>query len=258
MLNIAQKAARAAGTLMLRAMDRLEYLEITEKSENDFVTEADIQAEKEIIFHLNRAYPEHSFMAEESGEILGKDITHKWIIDPIDGTANYMRGIPHFCVSIALEVKGRIELGVIFDPVRDEMFTAMKGRGAQLNNRRMRVSNTIKIERALLSTGLPRRQSSQHEKLLEKYLTGFNTLSKHAGDIRRLGSSALDLAYVAAGRLDGYWEYSLAPWDMAAGALMVKEAGGFVTDIEGKDNFIKNGTILAATPKVYPHIFNAL
>lgn len=254
MLNIAQKAARAAGDLMVRAMDRIEYIEVTEKSQNDFVTEVDMQAEKEIIFHLNRAYPEHSFLAEESGEIVGKDRNHKWIIDPIDGTANFMRNIPHFCVSIALEVKGRIELGVIFDPIRDEMFTAMKGRGVQLNNRRLRVSKTIKMERALLSTGLPFR----NEELLEKYMVGFNVLTKSASDIRRLGSAALDLAYVAAGRIDGYWEYALAPWDVAAGALMVREAGGFVTDMEGKDDFVNTGNIIAATPKIYPHIFKAL
>lgn len=254
MLNIAQNAARKAGGMMLLALQRIEHIAVTEKSKNDYVTEIDQQAEQEIIYQIRKSYPNHGIIAEESGSHISPDDEYRWIIDPLDGTANFMRGIPHFAISIGIEHKGRIEHGLIFDPVRDETFTASRGRGAFLNNHRIRVSSTVKIEKALLTTGLPFR----HPELIEKYMRGFNTLSMSASDIRRFGSAALDLAYVAAGRIDGYWEYALAAWDLAAGSLLVKEAGGYVTDFAGEDHYLENGNIIAASPKIYPHLFKAI
>ncbi len=254
MLNIALNAARKAGGIMLRALERIEHIAVKEKSKNDFVTEIDQQAEQEIIFHIRKSYPDHGIIAEESGEHISPTDEYRWIIDPLDGTANFMRGIPHFSISIGIEHRGRIEHGLIFDPVRDEVFSASRGRGAFLNQHRIRVSATHKIEQALLTTGLPFR----NPELIEMYMRSFVTLSNSASDIRRFGSAALDLAYVAAGRLDGYWEFALAPWDIAAGSLLVKEAGGYVTDTEGKDDFLQNGNILAATPKIYTYLFKAV
>lgn len=254
MLNIAHNAARKAGNKILLALERLDHLVVTEKSKNDFVTEIDQEAENEIIYNIRKAYPNHGIIAEESGVHTSPEDEYRWIIDPLDGTANFMRGIPHFAISIGIEHKGRIEHGLVFDPVRDEVFTASRGRGAFLNNHRIRVSSTTKIEKALLTTGLPFR----NRELMETYMRGFNTLAASASDIRRLGSAALDLAYVAAGRFDGYWEYALASWDLAAGSLLVKEAGGYVTDMQGQDNYLDNGNIIAATPKIYPHLFKAV
>lgn len=253
-LNIAQNAARKAGGIILLALERIEHIKVFEKSRNDFVTETDQQVENELIYHIRKAYPTHGIIAEESGEQIQEEDEYRWIIDPIDGTANFMHGLPHFAISIAVEHKGRIEHGLIFDPIRQETFTASKGRGAFLNNHRMRVRPTLKLDEALLTTGLPFHRPD----LLEKYMKGFTRLSQLVSDIRRLGSASLDLAYVAAGRVDGYWEYDLKKWDIAAGALLVKEAGGYVTDFAGTDAYLENGNILAATPKIYPHLFNAI
>lgn len=256
LLNIALQAARSASQLILRGLDRLDTVTITEKSKNDFVTEIDTQAEQQIIYTIRKAYPNHAIRAEESGEQQGSDEGSDtvWIIDPLDGTTNFIHGIPHFAISIAVMIKGRVEHGLIYDPVRDETFSATRGSGARLNHHRIRVTKQPKIDSALLGTGLPFR--SHH--LLETYLKTLIDLSRQASDIRRAGSAALDLAYVAAGRLDGYWEFDLAAWDLAAGALIVKEAGGYVTDFDGRDDYLDNGNIIAANPKIYPYLFNAV
>lgn len=243
--NIAVTAARRAGDVILSYYRRGDTGEITRKSGNDFVTEADQRAEQAIIDTISRVYPDHAFLAEESGEQGESDTV--WIIDPIDGTANFMHGIPHFCVSIACQVNGVLEYGVIYDPVKDELFTAERGAGASLDGRRIRVSKTVRLRDAILATGFAYRKQGD----IATHLPLFNRLVSASGDIRRAGSAALDLAYVAAGRLDGYWELGLEPWDVAAGLLMVRAAGGIVGD--GRDGDpLANGNVVAANPKIYP------
>lgn len=256
LINIAQKAAREAGSVILRGLDRLDKITITAKSKNDFVTNIDQEAEQKIIYTIRKAYPEHAIQAEESGESKGRDEESDtvWIIDPLDGTTNFIHGIPHFAISIAIKINGRVEHGLIYDPVRDETFSATRGSGARLNHQRIRVTDQSNIDAALLATGLPFR--SHH--LLETYMKTLTELSQKASDIRRAGSAALDLAYVAAGRVEGYWEFDLAAWDLAAGALIVKEAGGYVTDFEGSDGYLESGNIIAANRKIYPYLFNAV
>ncbi len=244
MLNIAVRAARSAGQVILRHMDRLDTLQVSEKHRNDFVTEVDRLAEQAIIRTIHKAYPGHAIQAEESGRS-GED-RHLWIIDPLDGTTNFVHGFPHFGVSIALQTDGRLEQAVVYDPVREEIFTASRGAGAQLNNKRLRLDPRRKLARALLGTGFPFR-AREH---LDTYLATFRALFGEVADIRRAGSAALDLAYVAAGRLDGFWELGLKPWDMAAGALLVREAGGLVTDFAGGSGWSESGNIVAGAPKV--------
>ena len=238
-VNVAVKAARAAGNIILRNLNRVEGLNIEEKSRHDYVSEVDKAAEAEIIKELRRAYPDHGFLAEESGQ---KGRTEKvWIIDPLDGTHNYLRGFPHFCVSIGFRDHGDLVYGVVYDPLRDEMFTASKGDGAFLNDRRIRVTKREGLAGALLATGFPYRQRRH----LGPQLDMTRALLGEAEDIRRTGSAALDLAYVAAGRLDGYFETGLYPWDMAAGTLLVREAGGHVCDFAGKAGMPDNGNLIA-------------
>jgi len=238
-VNVAVKAARAAGNIILRNLNRVEGLNIEEKSRHDYVSEVDKLAEAEIIKELRRAYPDHGFLAEESGQ---KGRTEKvWIIDPLDGTHNYLRGFPHFCVSIGFRDHGDLVYGVVYDPLRDEMFTASKGDGAFLNDRRMRVTKRESLAGALLATGFPYRQRRH----LGAQLDMTRALLGEAEDIRRTGSAALDLAYVAAGRLDGYFETGLNPWDMAAGVLLVREAGGQCSDFAGKAGMPENGNLIA-------------
>lgn len=244
LINIAMKAARRAGDLILRSMDRLDTLTITTKSHRDYVSEVDQQAEQEIIRIIRQAYPNHGILAEESGESAGDQF--QWIIDPLDGTSNFIHGIPHFAVSIAVKVKDRIEHGLIYDPVRQEIFHASRGEGAKLNDRRIRVTEQTQLTDALMATGFPFR----HETQLKKYMLTLNNMVAETGDIRRFGSAALDLAYVAAGRFDGYWEYNLAPWDIAAGAVIVREAGGTVCDPQGQENYLASGNIVAANVKL--------
>ena len=245
MLNTAVKAARRAGTIIMRHLDRLETLTIETKGRNDFVSEVDRMAEAEIIHILHTAYPSHGILAEETGSQAGDD--YLWIIDPLDGTTNFLHGYPQFAVSIALQHKGRLEQAVVFDPFKNELFTATRGNGAQLNDRRIRVSRTQDLDKALLGTGFPFR-SHQH---LETWINTLRDLLLRSSDIRRAGSASLDLAHVACGRFDGFWELGLSPWDMAAGCLLIHEAGGIVSDFAGGAGFLTSGNILAATPRIH-------
>ncbi|MBV1905732.1 MAG: inositol-1-monophosphatase [Pseudomonadales bacterium] len=262
MLNIALRAGRQASQIILRAMDRVDLLHIEEKQKNDLVSEVDRQAEAAIFDVLHNAYPDHGIIGEESGHKYQSD-EYTWIIDPLDGTLNFLRGIPHFSVSIALEYKGRMEQAVIIDPVRNEEFTASRGQGAQLNGRRMRVSKQQNLDRAVLATGIPYRDVAQH---LNPYSAMLKDFTGKCAAIRRQGSAALDLAYVAAGRVDGYWQVGLKPWDMAAGILLVREAGGIIGDFASGENYMKSGNIVAANPRcfkamlqsIHPHLTPAL
>jgi myo-inositol-1(or 4)-monophosphatase len=238
-VNIAVRAARAAGSVILRYINRVEGLAVEEKARHDYVSEVDKLAEAEIVKELRKAYPDHAFLGEESGKSGKSDKV--WVIDPLDGTHNYLRGFPHFCVSIGFLDHGDPVHGVIYDPLRDELFTASKGDGAFLNDRRIRVTKREGLGGALLATGFPYRQ----RKHLDAQLNMTRALLGEAEDIRRTGSAALDLAYVAAGRLDGYFEIGLKPWDMVAGCLLVREAGGKYCDFNGKDGIPENGNIIA-------------
>ncbi len=250
MLTIATKAARMAGKIISQHIDRLDSVSITEKKHKDFVSNVDKMAEQAIIDCLRQSYPDHSILAEESGLCENQNSDYCWIIDPLDGTTNFIHGVPHFCVSIALRYKRDLEIGLVYDPIRHELFTAAKGKGAQLNNRRIRVSNCSKLNYALIGTGFPHNKT-QH---LKHYLTTFANILPKSSGVRRAGAAALDLAYVAAGRLDGFWESSLRPWDMAAGALLIKEAGGLISDFDGKQQFFNEGSLVAGNPKIYQAI----
>lgn len=245
-LNIAVKAARRAATVINRASTQLELLTVESKSPNDFVTEVDRAAEKAIIDVLRDAYPGHGILAEESGES-GADSEFVWIIDPLDGTTNFIHGFPQYAVSIALTKNGVLEHGVIYDPTSNELYTASRGSGAYLNDRRIRVSRRVRLADSLIGTGFPYRQFDN----MDAYLAMFRELTQKTAGIRRPGAASLDLAYVAAGRLDGFWEMGLAPWDMAAGVLMIQEAGGLVSDLAGESNFMATGNVVAGTPKVF-------
>ncbi len=249
MTNMALRAARRAGEQIVRASDDLERLHVKTKSANDFVSEVDEAAERDIIEQLRRAYPQHAFLGEESGRSGPEDAEYLWVIDPLDGTTNFLRGIPHYAVSIACLYRGKLEHAVIVDPVRREEFTASRGRGAQCNGRRMRVSRLDGLDGALLGTGIPfRGGSDQH---LEPYGKSLVRLAGQCAGIRRAGAASLDLAYVAAGRLDAFWEIGLSRWDMAAGALLIREAGGLVADIDGSERFLDSGSIVAGSPKCF-------
>jgi len=252
MLNIAVRAARSAGNIIVRNLDRLDALTVQTKDRNDFVSEVDRQAEQEILGILRKAYPSHGVLAEESGRQDGND--YLWIIDPLDGTTNYLHGFPQFAVSIALQYKGRIEQGVVYDPLRQELFTATRGAGATLNDRRIRVTSRKSLDGALLGTGFPFK-SQQH---LDAYLDMFRALFPKTAGIRRPGSAALDLAYVAAGRLDGFWEIGLSIWDMAAGVLLIQEAGGLSSDFVGGHDYLKSGNLVAGNPKVFAEILKTI
>lgn len=253
MIDLAIEAALAAGKVLIENLGKLSADQIETKSKNNFVTEIDKLSEKTIINIINSVFPDHCIFAEESGDNK-KDSDYRWLIDPIDGTTNYIHSIPFFCVSIALEYKDEIILGVVYDPVREEMFYAMKGEGAFLNNKKISVSSKEHMSESIVTVGFP--YKSHHN--IEKYI---NTLTKIAGscsNIRKVGSAALDLAYVAAGRFDGYWELDLSQWDIAAGIIIVREAGGMVTDIEGKEGFMETGNIVASNKKIHSQILNVL
>ncbi|KAA6183653.1 inositol monophosphatase [Thiohalocapsa marina] len=245
MLNIAVRAARAAGRVTMRYFDRIDTVKVVSKSRNDFVTDVDRAAEIAIIQELRGKFPDHAILAEESGSHGGNEF--EWIIDPLDGTTNYVHGFPQWSVSIGLRVRGRMELGVVYDPLHEELFTAERGGGAKLNDRRIRVSSRRGLEGALIGTGIPFRE--QHH--LDRYLGMLKALIQDTAGIRRPGSAALDFAYVAAGRLDGFWELGLSPWDFAAGALLVAEAGGTVTDLSGGDRFFDTCNVVAGGLKVH-------
>ncbi|MCP4285484.1 MAG: inositol-1-monophosphatase [Gammaproteobacteria bacterium] len=245
-INIATRAARSAGNLLIRYFDRVDTLTVDTKGMNDFVTEVDRAAEQVIIEVLRKTYPDHAILAEESGHS-GGNSDYEWIIDPLDGTTNYLHGFPQFSISIALKHKGVLEQALVYDPMREEMFTASRGEGAQLNDRRIRVTSRKGLEGALLGTGFPYREQAN----LDAYLGMFKSFIKETAGIRRPGSAALDLAYVAAGRVDGFWELGLAQWDIAAGALLVKEAGGVVSDFGGDERYLESGNIIAGGLKVH-------
>lgn len=248
MINIAQNAALKAGTMMARAIERRDELTITEKGINDFVSDIDLQAERIIIDIIHKAHPDHGILAEEGGaSTIHDEIT--WIIDPLDGTRNYLHGIPHFAVSIAVQIKGRIEHGLVYDPMKQEMYIASRGNGARLNNRRLRVSPTRELDKSLLATGFPFRNREAEE--ANAFMQTFQNIFHMCSGIRRAGAASLDLAYVAAGRYDGYWESGLQPWDIAAGCLLVKEAGGLIGDFQGGESMMESGNILAANPKIF-------
>ena len=251
-LNIAVRAARSAGNVIIRNLDRLDSLAVHTKDRNDFVTEVDRQAEQEIISTLRKAYPDHGILAEESGLTGGDE--YQWIIDPLDGTTNFLHGFPQFAVSIALRHKGRLEQGVVYDPLRQELFTATRGAGATLNDRRIRVTRRPSLEGALLGTGFPFKE--QHH--LDAYLDMFRALFPRTAGIRRPGSAALDLSYVAAGRLDGFWEIGLNIWDMAAGVLLIQEAGGLSSDFSGGHDYLESGNLVSGNPKVFADILRAI
>jgi len=257
MLNIAVKAARRAGSIINRAaLDRTK-LEIHAKGANDFVTQVDRAAEAAIIDIIRQAFPAHAILGEESGALAGqaggKD-EYCWIIDPLDGTTNFIHGFPQYCVSIGLQHRGAMEHGVIYDPSKNELFTASKGSGAYLDDRRIRVTKCASLKESLVGTGFPFREHAR----VDLYLRQLRTVMTSSSAVRRAGAAALDLAYVAAGRMDAFWEMGLAPWDMAAGALMVQEAGGLVGDLSGDATYLESGDIAAATPKVFPQLLGAL
>ncbi|MDR2207647.1 MAG: inositol monophosphatase [Azoarcus sp.] len=252
-VNIAVKAARRAASVINQAANQLELLDIETKAHNDFVTEVDRAAEAVIINVLREAFPEHGILAEESGSSGtgdGREAEYVWVIDPLDGTTNFIHGFPQYAVSIALTRKGVPEHAVIFDPVSNELFTASRGRGAYMNDRRIRVSRCQRLADALLGTGFPFRQFAH----VDTYLGMFRELAQKSVGLRRAGAAALDLAYVASGRLDGFWEIGLSSWDMAAGALLIQEAGGFVADFDGEGDYLKSGNIVAGTPKVFTEL----
>jgi myo-inositol-1(or 4)-monophosphatase len=256
MLGIAVKAARRAGAIINRAARDVETLSVTRKRHADFVTEVDQAAELAIIDVLRRAYPDHAILAEESGAQAGKagGSEFTWIIDPLDGTTNFIHGFPQYAVSIGLQHKGVLTHGVIYDPTKDELFTASRGRGAHLNDRRLRVSKRAQMGDALIGTGFPFRELTH----LGEYLAMFREVTTRTAGIRRAGAAALDLAYVAAGRLDGFWEIGLSPWDMAAGALMVQEAGGLVGDFSGEPGYLESGRILCGNPKIFGQLLQLI
>ena len=246
MLNVAIMAARRGGDVLIRNMPKLDKLKIEQKGRNDFVTDADRAAEAAVVQTIFKHYPDHAIVAEESGEQGESEYT--WVIDPLDGTTNYLHRFPVFCVSVALMHNGRVEHGVVYDPISQELFTASRGAGAQLDGRKIRVSGQKQLERALHGTGFPYRDSNMD---IKPYLGMLEKAIRETAGIRRCGSAALDLCYVAAGRLDAFWETGLASWDLAAGALIIREAGGIISGLDGSEDFLKTGHVLCGTPKIY-------
>jgi len=253
LLNIAVTAARQAGDIIIRHMEQVDRIQITAKNANDFFSEVDVKAEQVIINSILKAYPDHGIIAEESG-VHNSDSESVWIIDPLDGTNNYLHGFPFYCISIAHRVKHRIEHAVVYDPIRHECFSASRGRGAQLNDRRIRVSKQTQLSASLLGTGF----RMHDEAAAKRYLPTFEAMFGKCSGVRRTGSAALDLAYVACGRLDGFWEFGLRPWDIAAASLLVKEAGGLISDLQGGEDYIKHGDVVAGSPKVFKALLQTI
>lgn len=256
MLNIALRAARKAGELIVQATDQLDTLEVKEKSVNDFVTEVDQAAEKEVIYHISKAHPDHAFLGEEGGLTGNQNSDYQWIIDPIDGTTNFIRGIPHFAVSIACLYKGQLEHAVVLDPMLREEFTASRGKGAQVNGRRMRISKRKSLDGALIGTGIPFK--SRSEAHIPAYCQSLEAVAKQTAGIRRAGAASLDLAYVAGGRLDAFWEIGLSQWDIAAGVLLIRESGGLVSDFKGGNDYMESGNTVAGNPKCFKALLQAI
>ncbi len=250
MLRVASAAARKASDIIIRSFRDVDLIKVEKKTPTDFVTAVDRAVEQVLVNELKQRFPDHRFICEESGEFGNAESDVEWIIDPLDGTTNFIRGIPQFAISIGCRVKGRLEHGLVLDPIRDDEFTASRGQGAQLNGRKLRVSDRKSLEGALLSTGIPfGGATTEHT---QAYLDCTrDLLANHTSGIRRFGSAALDLCWLAAGRYDGFYEMGLKPWDMAAGVLLVREAGGLVCDLNGGDKYMDTGNIMCATPKVF-------
>ncbi|MDH4047291.1 MAG: inositol monophosphatase [Gammaproteobacteria bacterium] len=246
LLNVAVMAAHSGGDTLIRNMNKLDKIKVEQKGRNDFVSEADRRAEQAVIATIQKHYPDHAILAEESGAQGESEYT--WVIDPLDGTTNYLHRFPVFCVSVGLMHKGRLEHGAVYDPLRQELFTASRGQGAHLDGRRIRVSGIKALDRALIGTGFPFRDSN---KSLPPYLKMLEKAIMNTAGVRRPGAAALDLCYVAAGRLDAFWETGLSPWDLAAGALIIREAGGIVSGLDGSEGFMESGHVLAGSPKIY-------
>ena len=253
-INVMVKACRRAAKVLIRDFGEIENLQVSLKGPGDFVTASDKRVEKILIEELQKARPDYSIPSEEIGEI-NNDKSFRWIIDPIDGTANFLHGIPHFAISIGLEKNKEIICGIIYDPIKDEMFVAEKGNGSYLNNQRIRVSSRSKLKDCIIFTGGPKQKSKDRELALTEYKK-FST--KTLIPIRKMGSAALDLAYIAAGRCDGFWQRNLNYWDIAAGIIIIKEAGGFVTDFSGGDKYIENKTILATNSRINKEMIEVL
>ncbi len=248
-LNTAVKAARRAGDTAMRYAQRVHELDVRSKSRNEYVSQVDLAAEQAIIETIHERYPQHGILGEESGR-QGND-EYLWIIDPLDGTTNYLHGFPMFAVSIGLQVKGRLQVGVVYDPSRQELFTAIRGVGAQLDGKRIRVDRHRSLDGALIGTGFPYREN---DRWMEQYLNQFRAVMQIAADIRRPGSAALDLCYLAAGRMDGFWEFGLQPWDTAAGSLILREAGGMISSMTDDGDYLETGNIIAGAPKVHAEL----
>ncbi|GIX22672.1 MAG: inositol monophosphatase [Gammaproteobacteria bacterium] len=251
-VTIAVRAARAAGNIQLRHLDRLDTLTVSAKQARDFVSEVDQAAEAEIVRVIRRAYPDHAILGEETGRHGEAEV--EWVVDPLDGTTNYLHGFPQFAVSIAVRRRGRLEVGVVYHPVLQELFVAVRGSGATLNDRRIRVSRRTHLEEALIGTGLP--YLPHHD--FDGYLKALREVMRHTAGVRRAGAAALDLAYVAAGRLDGFWEYGLKAWDIAAGVLLIQEAGGLVSDPAGADGYMDSGDVVCGNPKIQPQLLELI
>ncbi|HQU97548.1 MAG TPA: inositol monophosphatase family protein [Nitrosomonas sp.] len=255
MLTIAVKAARRAGKIINQASQSIDLLTVTKKSHSDYVSEVDRAAEDAILSVLKTAYPDHGILAEESGQHGDrKQSDYLWIIDPLDGTTNFLHGFPKYAISIGLAYRGVMTHAVVYDPVMNELFTASKGGGAFLNDRRIRVSKRARLEDCLIGTGFPFRDFTH----AEAYFSMFRAIVPRTAGIRRPGSASLDLCYVACGRYDGFWEIGLAPWDMAAGCLLITEAGGLIGDLEGDEKYLQSGQIVAASPKIFSQLIQTI
>ncbi|MBN1684073.1 MAG: inositol monophosphatase [Gammaproteobacteria bacterium] len=255
-INTAIKAARLAGDIIMRGYERLDTIKVSNKDPHDLVTNIDLAAERAIIETIESAYPDHGFLGEETGVTNSNNpqLEYQWIIDPLDGTTNFVHGFGHFAVSIALKYKNKIEHGVIYDPLRNDLFTASRGRGATKNNQRIRVGNKTELQEALIGTGFPFRSP----RYLDAYYEALKRLSTQCLGMRRAGAAALDLAYVASGQLDGFWETGLKPWDIAAGVLLIKEAGGLVSDLQGNEKYFENGSLVCGNPKIFKALLTLL
>ncbi|MFZ4806672.1 MAG: inositol monophosphatase family protein [Hyphomicrobiaceae bacterium] len=247
LMNVMVQAARKAARGLNRDFGEVEQLQVSIKGPANFVSAADQKAEKTIYQELSKARPGYGFLMEEGGEIEGADKTHRWIIDPLDGTTNFLHGIPLFCISLALEREGQVVAGVVYNPIADELYTAERGKGAYLNDRRLRVAARKTLADAVISTGIPHRGRPNHPRFLREV----EGLMGEVAGVRRTGSAALDLAWTAAGRVDGYWEHDIEPWDMAAGLLLVREAGGYVTDAEGGPKVFETGSVVAGNGPIH-------